>query len=119
MADNTAREIHVLLYLLEVRAHAVRVPRVITRKTGNVRPVTIMSSDSDEGIVTGASTESTSTRIKNTQRLCIFRRGESNIVATIGLLVNHLGVLLLLLGIRVVIDEVVPPCVLELSRHEM
>lgn len=119
MADDTAGEIHVLLYLLEVRAHVVGVPRVITRKTGDVRPVTVMSSDSDESIVTGASAESTSTRIKNTQRLCILRRGKSSIVATIGLLVDHLGVLLLLRGVRIVIDEIIPSCVLELSRHEM
>jgi hypothetical protein len=78
-----------------------------------------MSSDSNEGIVTGASTKSTSTRIKNTQRFRILRRGESDIVATISLLVNHLGVLILLLGVRVMIDEVVPACILELSGHEM
>jgi hypothetical protein len=115
VADDTAGEIHVLLQLLKVRSHVVRVPRVITSKTGDIRPITIMSGDGDEGIVACASTEGTSTRIKNSQRLRILRRGESNVIATVGFLVDHLGVLLLLLGVRVVIDEVVPSCILKLS----
>lgn len=119
MTDDTAGEIHVLFNLLEVRAHVIGVPRVITGKTGDVRPITVMSGDGDEGIVTGAATESTSTGIKNTQRLRTLRRVESSIVATICLLVDHLGVLLLLLFVRVVIDEVVPSSLFELSRHEM
>jgi hypothetical protein len=90
VTNDAAGKIHVLLQLLKVRPHVVRAPRVITRKAGDVRPVTVMSGDSNQGVVTSASAESTSTRIKNTQRLRIIRWGESNVVAAIGLLVNHL-----------------------------
>jgi hypothetical protein len=108
VADDTAWQVTITLELLEVLAHVTGNPRLIAGHGCDVVPVLLGRKDSNQGIVLCATTESSSSGIKDTLSDGTFGRIETRIVLARWSKIGHLGVTLSLLLVGIVVNEEVP-----------
>lgn len=119
VANDAVGGVVAVLNLLEVGPHLVGLPAVVTSEGGNVVPVAVERRDGDEGVVAGATTEGSCTRVQNTQRLGTSGRVESRVPSAVGLLVHHLGILCLGRGVGIVVDKKVPGDLVVLGSRQV
>lgn len=117
VADDAAGKVLILFDTFKVGPHAIGAPRRVVGQISNVLPIAVVSGDCDQSIMPGAASECASPGIPHPKGCCIRRRVKPDIEAAIRHLVCHLGVPLLAFEIRVVLDKVIPPRILEFGRE--
>jgi hypothetical protein len=108
VARGARKEVCVVLQLDEVLAHVVGGPRSVAGHGLDVLEIVPVRVDSNECVVSSASTQGSSSWVKGTLHLGASRGAQSGVLTTTWCLVGSLEVASLPLVIRVVANEEVP-----------